>query len=81
MARVLASCENAIFLLQSELLNALVPSEITDMAEFVEYFSRLKSALTLENVLGYCVPIERTDVEHELELVDTTDKACNGQLA
>jgi predicted kinase len=45
LARELAAQENAVLLVQDELLNHLFPGEITDISEFVKYSSRLKNAL------------------------------------
>jgi predicted kinase len=45
LARELAKRENAILLVQDEFLDALYPGEITDLAGFMKYSSRLKSAL------------------------------------
>lgn len=46
LARDLAQRERAILLVQDELLEALYPGEITDVAEFMTYSGRLKDALT-----------------------------------
>jgi predicted kinase len=46
LARDLAKRENAILLVQDELLDALSPGEITDIQAFVQCYSRLKNALT-----------------------------------
>ena len=46
LARDLASRENAVLLVQDELLEALFPGEITDIQAFVQCYSRLKIALT-----------------------------------
>jgi predicted kinase len=45
LATDLAKRENAILLVQDELLAALFPGEITDISGFVTRYSRLKSAL------------------------------------
>jgi predicted kinase len=45
LARDLARRENAILLVQDELLNALFPGEITDLPGFLKCSSRLRSAL------------------------------------
>ncbi len=45
LARDLARRENAVLLVQDELLESLFPGEITDIPEFVKYSSRLKGAL------------------------------------
>ena len=45
LARDLAKRENAILLVQDELLDALFPGEITDLPGFVKCSSRLRSAL------------------------------------
>jgi predicted kinase len=46
LARKLAARENAVLLVQDELLNALFPGEITDVNGFVQCYSRLKNAIT-----------------------------------
>jgi predicted kinase len=46
LARDLADRENAILLVQDELLDSLFPGEITDIPGFVKYSSRLNNALT-----------------------------------
>jgi len=46
LARNLAARENAVLLVQDELLGALFPGEITDVKGFVQCYSRLKNALT-----------------------------------
>jgi predicted kinase len=46
LARDLAVRENAVLLVQDDLLAALFPGEITDIHAFVERSSRLKNALT-----------------------------------
>jgi predicted kinase len=45
LARDLANRENAVLLVQDELLDRLFPGEITDIPDFVKYSSRLKDAL------------------------------------
>jgi predicted kinase len=45
LARDLAERENAVLLVQDELLEKLFPGEITDIPEFVKCSSRLKDAL------------------------------------
>ena len=45
LARDLARRENAVLLVQDELLDHLFPGEITDLPSFVTYSSRLKNAL------------------------------------
>jgi predicted kinase len=45
LARKLAEKENAVLLVQDELLDHLFPGEITDIQEFVKCSSRLKNAL------------------------------------
>jgi len=45
LARELAERENAVLLVQDELLDTLFPGEITDIPGFVKYSSRLKDAL------------------------------------
>jgi predicted kinase len=45
LARDLASQENAVLLVQDELLDRLFPGEIVDIPEFVKYSSRLNDAL------------------------------------
>ena len=45
LARHLAESENAILLVQDELLDRLYPGEITDIPGFVKCSSRLKAAL------------------------------------
>jgi predicted kinase len=45
LARDLASRENAVLLVQDELLDRLFPGEITDIPGFVKYSSRLNDAL------------------------------------
>jgi predicted kinase len=45
LARNLARLENAVLLMQDELLDRLFPGEITDIPGFVKYSSRLKDAL------------------------------------
>jgi predicted kinase len=45
LARDLAQRENAVLLVQDELLDSLFPGEITDIPGFVKYSSRLKDAL------------------------------------
>lgn len=45
LARELAEREDAILLVQDQFLDALFPGEIIDIPGFVEYSSRLKSAL------------------------------------
>jgi predicted kinase len=47
LARDLAQRENAVLLVQDELLDRLFPGEITDISEFHKYSSRLKDALAL----------------------------------
>jgi predicted kinase len=47
LARELAVRENAILLVQDELLDALYPGEITDIAGFAQCSSRLRNALAL----------------------------------
>ena len=44
LAKELADRENAVLLVQDELLDHLFPGEITDIAGFVRYSSRLKNA-------------------------------------
>src|SRR5215469_18971498 len=46
LARHLAVRENAVLLVQDDFLNALFPSEITDIPAFVDRYTRLKNALT-----------------------------------
>jgi predicted kinase len=46
LAKDLAEREHAILLVQDELLDALFPGEITDIAGFLKYSTRLKHALT-----------------------------------
>lgn len=46
LARKFAVRENAVLLVQDELLDALFPGEITDIQAFVERYSRLRNALT-----------------------------------
>lgn len=46
LARDLAAQENAVLLVQDDLLDALFPGEITDIQAFVKHSSRLKNALT-----------------------------------
>src|ERR1700745_1108813 len=46
LARDLAIQENAVLLVQDDLLNALFPGEITDIPSFVNRYTRLKNALT-----------------------------------
>ena len=45
LARRLAERENAVLLVQDELLDCLFPGAITDIAQFAEYSARLRSAL------------------------------------
>lgn len=45
LARDLAKRENAVLLVQDELLDRLFPGEITDIPGFVKHSSRLKEAL------------------------------------
>jgi predicted kinase len=45
LARELANREDAVLLVQDELLDALFPGEITNIAAFVERYTRLKNAL------------------------------------
>jgi predicted kinase len=46
LARDLAARENAVLLVQDDLLEALFPGEITDVQAFVQCYSRLTNALT-----------------------------------
>ena len=46
LARELANRETAVLLVQDDLLDALFPGEITDIAAFVDRYTRLKNALT-----------------------------------
>ena len=46
LARDMADRENAVLLVQDDLLDALFPGEITDIPGFVKCSSRLKNALT-----------------------------------
>jgi predicted kinase len=46
LARDLADRENAVLLVQDDLLDALFPGEITEIQAFVKCSSRLKNALT-----------------------------------
>jgi predicted kinase len=46
LARELANREKAVLLVQDDLLDALFPDEITDIAAFVDRYKRLKNALT-----------------------------------
>lgn len=46
LARELADRENAVLLVQDDLLGALFPGEITDVQGFLKCSSRLKNALT-----------------------------------
>jgi predicted kinase len=46
LTRDLASQENALLLVQDELLDKPFPGEITDILGFVKYSSRLNDALT-----------------------------------
>src|SRR5215469_17217682 len=46
LARELANRENAVLLVQDDLLDALFPGEIADIQGFVKCSSRLKKALT-----------------------------------
>ena len=46
LARELANREEAVLLVQDDLLDALFPGEITDIAAFVDRYTRLKNALT-----------------------------------
>ena len=45
LAKELAHRENAVLLVQDELLDHLFPGEITDVPRFVKYSSRLRNAL------------------------------------
>src|SRR5215470_18539883 len=45
LARDLAARENAVLLVQDDLLEALFPGEITDVEAFVQCYSRLTNAL------------------------------------
>jgi predicted kinase len=45
LAKELADRENAVLLVQDELLDHLFPGEITDIPGFVRYSSRLKNAI------------------------------------
>lgn len=45
LAKTLADRENAVLLVQDELLDTLFPGEITDVPGFVKYSARLKQAL------------------------------------
>ena len=45
LARELAERENAVLLVQDELLERLFPREITDIPGFIQYSSRLQDAL------------------------------------
>ncbi len=45
LARTLAEQENAVLLVQDELLDSLFPDEITDIPGFAKYSTRLKNAL------------------------------------
>src|SRR5215203_5698137 len=45
LARDLAQRENAVLLVQDELLDHLFPGEITDIPGFIKYSSRLRNAL------------------------------------
>lgn len=45
LARDLAEGENAVLLVQDQLLDSLYPSEITDVPDFVRCSSRLRNAL------------------------------------
>jgi predicted kinase len=59
LARELARRENAILLVQDELLIKLFPGEIADIPDFVKYSSRLKDALTAHicSLLSRGVPV------------------------
>ena len=46
LARELATRENAVLLVQDDLLAALFPGEIIDIPSFVDRYARLKTALT-----------------------------------
>jgi len=46
LAKELADRENAVLLVQDDLLAALFPGEITDVPSFVNRYTRLKNALT-----------------------------------
>jgi predicted kinase len=46
LARELAAREDALLLVQDDFLNALFPGKITDIASFVDCYTRLKNALT-----------------------------------
>jgi predicted kinase len=46
LAKDLAGRGGAVLLVQDELLDALFPGDITDIAEFLKYSTRLKNALT-----------------------------------
>jgi AAA domain len=46
LARNLAARENAVLLVQDELLDSLFPGAITNVQTFVQCYSRLKNALT-----------------------------------
>jgi predicted kinase len=45
LARALAQRDDAVLLVQDDLLDALFPGEITDIPGFVKYSSRLRNAL------------------------------------
>jgi predicted kinase len=59
LARELARRENAILLVQDELLIKLFPGEIVDIPSFVKYSSRLKDALAAHvcSLLSRDIPV------------------------
>ena len=46
LAKTLAARENAVLLVQDDLVRALFPGEITDIPSFLKYSSRVQNALT-----------------------------------
>ena len=59
LARDLAARENAVLLVQDELLEARFPGEITDVRRFMQRYSRLKDTLTphICNLLSKGIPV------------------------
>ena len=59
LARELAARENAVLLVQDELVVHLFPGEIVDIPTFITYSTRLKNALTpiIQSILSKDVPV------------------------
>ena len=87
LARDLAQRENAVLLVQDELLDHLFPGEITDIPGFVKC-ALLSKGISVLDFPGntkaqrawFRELFERANAEHELHFVDASDALCKSQL-